>query len=528
MPILDQFGRYIKAKLLRRPETRVAAAAEIRDRLSGYPSAGLTPTRLAQILRSADEGDMLSQAELFEEMEEKDPHLFSQFQTRKLAVQGLEWDVNPGDESAKAKEIARACEEFLDDLPAFDDNILDMLDALPKGYSVLELLWDASSGQAALTGMEWIHPKKITFRDSFIPRVLTDAEPLSGEDMQPFKFVYHRYKARSGYDTRAGIMRVCAWMYLFKNYDVKDWVGFAEVFGKPLRVGKYDSAASQDDKDALSLAVRMLGSDAAGVISKATEIEFIQAQTTGSIDVYSGLAAFCDAQVSKAILGQTLTSDSGDNGSRALGQVHNDVRGDLTRADAKALGRTVTQQILRPFVGYNFGWGVPMPTAEPVYEEPEDLEAVGKVYQILAGMIDISQEHIADRFKVPLMKQGETPVKQNTARGEGSGPASGAGQDGSAGTLKHVLKDTAPNRFTPDQQVLEDLADRVVAQAAGQFDDHRGAILDAIRGAGSYADAVASLLDLYPGLSTNSFEDLMARTLTNAEIFGRWTVENDG
>ncbi len=40
---------------------------------------------------------------------------------------------------------------------------------------------------------------------------------------QPFKFVYHRCRTRSGYDTRAGIMRVCAWMHLFKNYALKDW-----------------------------------------------------------------------------------------------------------------------------------------------------------------------------------------------------------------------------------------------------------------------------------------------------------------
>nr|WP_261949073.1 DUF935 domain-containing protein [Paenibacillus melissococcoides] len=31
----------------------------------------------------------------------------------------------------------------------------------------------------------------------------------------------HRYKARSGHPSRAGVLRVVAWMYLFKNYDSK-------------------------------------------------------------------------------------------------------------------------------------------------------------------------------------------------------------------------------------------------------------------------------------------------------------------
>jgi phage gp29-like protein len=81
---------------------------------------------------------------------------------------------------------------------------------------------------------------------------------MRGIDPPPFKFVYHRCRARSGYDTRAGIMRVCAWMYLFKNYAVKDWIGFAEVYGMPLRAAKYEPEASKSDRKALVQAARHL------------------------------------------------------------------------------------------------------------------------------------------------------------------------------------------------------------------------------------------------------------------------------
>ncbi|MFR3751469.1 MAG: DUF935 family protein [Enterocloster sp.] len=37
-------------------------------------------------------------------------------------------------------------------------------------------------------------------------------------------------------------------MYLFKNYDLKDWVSFCEVYGMPLRLGTYDATASEKDK----------------------------------------------------------------------------------------------------------------------------------------------------------------------------------------------------------------------------------------------------------------------------------------
>jgi hypothetical protein len=79
----------------------------------------------------------------------------------------------------------------------------------------------------------WVHPKRITFWGSLTPKVLTEKEPIRGIDPPLFKFVYRRRSARSGHDTRAGIIRVCAWMYLFKNYAVKDWMGFAVYTGIP-------------------------------------------------------------------------------------------------------------------------------------------------------------------------------------------------------------------------------------------------------------------------------------------------------
>ncbi|MEM5789977.1 MAG: DUF935 family protein, partial [Syntrophobacteraceae bacterium] len=332
--LFDQFGREIKMGEIKSPETREISVQLIRDRWSTYPSSGLTPERLAAILRAADQGDMLRQAELFEEMEEKDAHLASQFQIRKLAVQGLSWEVLPATDDAPGAKAAELCTAAISGLSDFDDHVLDMLDALPKGYSMLEVMWDVSSGQAMVRDLRWIHPKKVTFWDSIHPRILTEEEPIRGVDPAPFKFLYHRYKARSGYDTRAGILRVCAWMYLFKNYGIKDWAAFAEIYGMPLRLGKYEPGASKSDKEALLNAIRSLGSDAAGIISKSTEIEFVESQKSSGTgqNIYESLVRFCDAQMSKAILGQTLTSEAGGEkgqGSLALGRVHGDVRQDL-------------------------------------------------------------------------------------------------------------------------------------------------------------------------------------------------------
>lgn len=125
----------------KRPVTARVAVGDVNDKFSDYPSNGLTPRRLARIFREADEGNVSAQMELFEEMEEKDTHLFSQMQTRKLAVTGLDWEVQPFSEDEIDKEIADFIDEQLKGIENFDEVLIDMLDAIGKGISIMELAW---------------------------------------------------------------------------------------------------------------------------------------------------------------------------------------------------------------------------------------------------------------------------------------------------------------------------------------------------------------------------------------------------
>ncbi len=199
-------------------------------------------------------------------------------------------------------------------------------------------------------------------------------------------------------------------MYLFKNYAIKDWVAFAEVFGIPLRVGKYEPGATKGEKEALIAAIQSIGTDAAGIISKNTEIEFIEMmKDMGTQNIFEALANFCDRQMSKAILGQTLTTQPGSSGSYSLGQIHNLVRQDLIRADCEALANTIRFQIFRPLVGWNFGWDKPLPWFKFMYTPSEDLKMLSEVYKGLSEIgFPLTAEHISERFKVPIPKEGET------------------------------------------------------------------------------------------------------------------------
>ena len=68
-------------------------------------------------------------------------------------------------------------------------------------------------------------------------------------------------------------------------------MGFADLFGMPIRVGRYGPGASKDDIATLMSAVANLGSDAAAVIPDSMRIDFTQAaNVTGAGDFFKGLA----------------------------------------------------------------------------------------------------------------------------------------------------------------------------------------------------------------------------------------------
>ncbi len=416
MKLRDFFGRWFKAE--EGPKGRELGAVSLADRFSTYPSAGLTPGKLAAIFQEADQGAVRRQMELFEEMEEKDAHLAALLQTRKLAVLSLDYEVLPYAKTPEDEVIAGEVGEMVYAIPNLEGAFLDLLDAIGKGFALVEVVWELRGGRARVEELRWIPPKKVTFVEDLKPRLVTAKEPWRGEELPAWKVLYHRYKARSGHDTRAGVLRVVGYMYLLKNFALKDWAAFNEVFGMPLRLGKYDPAATQADRESLITAIRSLGTDAAGIISKNTEIEFVEAtaRLSGNSNPYQVLAEFCNREMSKAILGQTLTTDTtGASGTYAAARVHAQVRRDLVEADAQALAQTLREQLLRPLVGFNFGWDKPVPWFRFRFEAEEDLKTLSEVYRNLAAMgMPLTVEHVAERFGLPVPAGGQALIRHFT------------------------------------------------------------------------------------------------------------------
>lgn len=515
--IVDQFSRPFGA--IKAPDRNPLPVAPVLDSYRDYVAQGLTPEMLAAIFKEADAGNVFRQAELFEQILERDGHVLGEKGKRERVILDAKFSVIPAGKKPEDAKIAEFVDGVLKGMTDWEDSLEALQTAVGRGFSSLEIFWDASSGQAWPERLEFLPQRRFTFLDpkslvSNTPLLITDEVP-QGVSIPSFRTIFHKYGGKSGHPTRSGVLRVCAWMYLFKNYSIKDWVVFAEVYGMPVRLGKYDPSASASDKDALYRAVRAIGTDAAGVISKTTDIEFVESKSgTASGDLYKSLASFCNVEMSKALVGAAL-SESGDGaGSLARDKVLDEVRKDLVRADARAIASTVRNQLIRPLVGFNFGWDKPVPGYKAEVREPEDLVEKSIWLKNVMERVAVPKSFVYQGFGIPDRKDDEEMV---------GGPMQATEPPAAPAAAKLVV---AKNDPAGGQSTEPDTADRYTERLSAEASDLMSAFLAPvariIEEAQSLEEIEQKLLDAYPAMSPADLGVLIGQAMAAAELAGRF------
>lgn len=516
MSILDQFGRPIERERLQEPQTSRLAA--LRSEFENHPSRGLTPPKLAGILQRAEQGDLIAQHELFQDMEEKDGHLFSEMQKRRTALQNLDWDiVPPPNATAAEKDLAIYAKEMLGTITDIQDVIFDLTDAIGHGYGGLEMEWQRVERNHLPVTIT--HRPQAWFTLSTLPGAdrnelrLRDGS-ANGEALWPFGWLLHKHKARSGYVSRSGLFRVLAWPYLFKNYAVRDLAEFLEIYGLPLRLGTYHTSATDKDKATLLRAVVGIGHDAAAIIPEGMKIDFKDA-VKGEESPFDSMIDRMERIQSKVILGGTLTSGEGQHGTQALGNVRNEVRHELKTHDARQLAYTLTAGLVYPILAVNKGLSDMRRCPRLVFDtqEPEDLklyaDAVPNLVKV--GMrIPASWAH--DKLKIPQAQKDE-PVLQVAATPAAEPAKPQPGQE--------ALRAALAAQPTAEADELDVLA----AEMLGEWEDSLAELVEPVEAALSTATTFeefqSALEQQIAGIDPARLVEMLARGNFSARIWGR-------
>lgn len=547
--LLDRWGNPVgRAEL--RAEVAAPTITGIRSPITGYPADGLNPVRLANILREADQGEPLRYLELAETIEERDLHYLGVLGTRRRSVCQIDITV----EAASDDPIDVAQADMVRDWLKRDElseELFDILDSIGKGYSFTEIIWDTSEGQWQPARLEWRDPRWFRFarHDLATPLMLDD----HGQDLAlpGFKFIYATMKAKSGLALRSGLARAAAWAWMFKAYTQRDWAIFTQTYGQPLRLGKYGAGATEEDKNTLFRAVANIAGDCAAIIPESMAIDFIETKSVGATsDLYKARADWLDQQISKAVLGQTATTDA-VTGGLGSGKEHRQVQEDIERADARALAGILNRDLIRPWMQLEFGPQKRYPRLRIERPESEDLVALsGSLAEMIDRGLEIEQSAVRDRFGMP-----EPAAQAKLMRPVSSGqpavlgmqpPAEGLRAEAPAANreIKRVLAEI--KRGQPDLRATtalqaigpsaaknqgvapgDALADRLVIEAFPKL----GAMMEQIEAmlgaANSLEEFREMLLAGFDALDTEPLVGVMAGAMLAAHAAGRVALIED-
>ncbi|MDF5005677.1 DUF935 domain-containing protein [Vibrio parahaemolyticus] len=511
--IVDYKGNPIKAdKEVLSDDIARAYTTGVRNPRPASVATALSPLRLATLLKSVIDGtnpeDYMT---LAEEMEERDLHYAAQLRTRKLAVAAIEPTVEAHSEDKADVEMAERVRQIMSD-DAIPELFFDLLDGLGKGLSVVQILWNTRKTPWKPYDYKWVDPRYLRQDQETLEQILLISEDApSGAPLEPYKFLVHTPRSKSGSVWRNGLARLVAVMYMLKSFTVRDWWAFAEVFGIPVRVGKYGANASEDDIKTLVNAVGKIASDAGAVIPESMKLELIEtAKGNGGNTLFENMARWCDEQTSKAVLGQTMTADNGSSQSQA--NVHNEVRLDIAEWDARQLQSCINEFLVKPYIILNWGVQEHYPKVKIKVPQPEDLKMlVDSLKPMIESGLKVSAQEVREKFGLREPQPDEeilVPSAQLVAQ-----PT-----DMPTANNRSML---AINRVSQTaEKDIDDMTDDAMSEWEQVADGFMNPILDLAKGSESYDDFLKALPGLQQELGAEAFVEQMAQYMFQARGLG--------
>lgn len=375
MSLVSFIKRYFNENRIPREKHEDEESLRVGTALGEPPSIAqtLTAEKLQSILRSAEAGDTFELFALYREIRLGHAHTQTVLNQRMLNVLNKTLTIVPLDErNALDVAAARACRE-LTSHPRWQ---IGALAHLVKGHfyplAVLEQTFEPAPAMHP-SGLRWLPADwravpyhLLDFTEGRLK--LWNADPMTGartgskreigEDLEgnlsSFRHIVHRGHLLTDIpDSWGGPLRAALFWWLFAVMDRDWWTRFLDRFGAPFLVGKVDSADERSKRlltGAFSAATKLFGL----VVSRDTEIQVQSVATASHGEAFEKFQAFANGELSKLILGQTMTVSAQAGGlGGAQAEVQQNTLGDIEAWDLTMLAATVNAYIIKPFLKIN-------------------------------------------------------------------------------------------------------------------------------------------------------------------------------
>lgn len=182
------------------------------------------------------------------------------------------------------------------------------------------------------------------------------------------------------------------------------WDVFSEIFGMPLRIAT-TSSRDQKEVDRISDMMARMGQAGYVVVPTGTEIQIVESSKSDAFNVYDKRVDRANSEISKLIIGQTMTIEDGSSLSQS--QTHLKVFENLVESDAKLLANTINNQLFPrmishgfPLQGYHFAWD-----DSPSYTPEQQME----YEKMISDRYVVDGKYFADKYNMPVGERIQQP-----------------------------------------------------------------------------------------------------------------------
>lgn len=196
-----------------------------------------------------------------------------------------------------------------------------------------------------------------------------------------------------------GLLLKCAPSYISKKNMLSFWDMFGEIFGQPMRIATTSSPDARE-RARVENALENMGAAFWGLFPEGTNIELKESSRGDAYNVFDRRVDRCNSELSKVILNQTMTIDSGASLSQS--EVHLQIFERTTESDAIMAAHIINGRLLPlmaahgfPVQGLRFLWN-----NSTSYTPAEQRE----IERLLLEYYEIPSEYFTDKYGVAIDK----------------------------------------------------------------------------------------------------------------------------
>jgi hypothetical protein len=318
-----------------------------------------------------------------------DPHVFGCVQSRKFGVVSKAVKIIPYSKDPEDISRAELVKYILfEQCVKFRKDIRDLMDAPMLGYNFQEIGWTQfqwpkeprKGGYIGIREMWQRDPGRFMFHWDGTPMIQGFANMYPGAPAPEKKFLISCYEPFDENPYGNPILAKIYWCWWMKKQGMKFWAIFNEKFLMPMPVGKVDSSTGVTDRKRFLEILQSMQTDFAAVIDNEWIVEFVESARASSVNSYDQWVNFLNNEISKGILGQTMTTqNTGTSGGYADAKVGENKESDFIQSDCEFIEDDINE-LIHFIIDYNYNDVQGYPKYKILYEPEKDMAGRIQVY----------------------------------------------------------------------------------------------------------------------------------------------------